>query len=372
MEGVGGSNPPRSTLTEAPADGGGFVVATVSLHLRRRPRMSRVLVVGAGIAGLLAAHRLQELGHEATVLDKSHRPGGRMATRRVGDATFDIGAQFLTVRDTRFAAHVERWQAAGHAEVWFRGAPDERADTRVDGHPRFRGTPSMRAIPEHLGRGVDLRLARRVTGIATGPGGWRVRAVARQDPTDDEELLADALVCAAPVPQVLELLRAGGTRLSEDRRRELEGITYAPTLALLAVPRQRPGLGPRGALRLSEGPIAFLSDNHAKGVSDTPAVTIHASEEVSRRRWADGDDVLAGELLRAARAWLGGDAEVVGVHRWRYATPRTDPSDLDAPARVDVRPLPLAFAGDAFAGGRVEGAARSGLAAADLLADALA
>jgi renalase len=331
----------------------------------------RVLIVGAGLAGLMAANRLQEFGHEVTVLDKGHRPGGRVATRRVGDATFDIGAQFFTVKDDRFAEHVERWRAADHAGVWFRGAPDEGADARSDGHPRFRGTPTMRGIPEHLGRAVDLRLARRVTGVATGPGGWRVRSVGRQDPADAEELTADALVCAAPVPQTLELLSAGGTRLSDERRRELAAITYAPTLAVLAVPHQRPELGPRGALRLADGPLAFLSDNHAKGVSDTPAVTIHASEEVSRRRWADGDDAVARELLPAARPWLGADVEVVGVHRWRYATPRTSPSDLEVPARVDVRPLPIAFAGDAFAGGRIEGAARSGLTAADLLADVL-
>src|SRR5579862_9672563 len=38
----------------------------------------RVTVAGAGMAGLVAAARLRELGHEARVLEKGTRPGGSM------------------------------------------------------------------------------------------------------------------------------------------------------------------------------------------------------------------------------------------------------------------------------------------------------
>ncbi len=81
-----------------------------------------VLTIGAGIAGLTAARRLQENGHTVTVLDKGRAPGGHMATRRVlnGDAdrpelaelAFDHGAQYFTARDARFAHEVEGWHKA--------------------------------------------------------------------------------------------------------------------------------------------------------------------------------------------------------------------------------------------------------------------
>lgn len=55
----------------------------------------RVVVVGAGIAGLMAAQSLSNSGHDVVVVDKGRSPGGRLATRRINDATLDHGAQFL-------------------------------------------------------------------------------------------------------------------------------------------------------------------------------------------------------------------------------------------------------------------------------------
>jgi len=42
----------------------------------------RVLVLGAGIAGLVAAHELAELGHDPLILEAQNRPGGRIHTLR--------------------------------------------------------------------------------------------------------------------------------------------------------------------------------------------------------------------------------------------------------------------------------------------------
>ena len=78
----------------------------------------RVVVIGAGIAGLLAAQQLHSTGHEVTVLDKGKSPGGRLATRRIGAATLDHGAQFFTVRDAQFDHHVQQWVHDGVVREW--------------------------------------------------------------------------------------------------------------------------------------------------------------------------------------------------------------------------------------------------------------
>jgi len=55
----------------------------------------RIVVVGAGIAGLTAAYFLKRGGYDPLVLEKSERVGGRMSTDVVNGFTIDYGAQFL-------------------------------------------------------------------------------------------------------------------------------------------------------------------------------------------------------------------------------------------------------------------------------------
>jgi oxygen-dependent protoporphyrinogen oxidase len=59
-------------------------------------KTAHVIVAGAGIAGLAAAHHLQKAGLRVTVLEKENRAGGRMRTDRVNGMVVDCGAQFLS------------------------------------------------------------------------------------------------------------------------------------------------------------------------------------------------------------------------------------------------------------------------------------
>ena len=63
-----------------------------------------VAVIGAGIAGLACAATLARAGIGVTLFEKSRRPGGRVATRRVEGLSFNHGAQFATAHGPDFAA----------------------------------------------------------------------------------------------------------------------------------------------------------------------------------------------------------------------------------------------------------------------------
>ncbi|MEK8229238.1 FAD-dependent oxidoreductase [Oerskovia sp. M15] len=58
----------------------------------------KVVIVGAGPAGLASAYELQKAGYQVTVLEARHRPGGRTLTIRGGDSETDINGVKQTAR----------------------------------------------------------------------------------------------------------------------------------------------------------------------------------------------------------------------------------------------------------------------------------
>ncbi|MEM7800178.1 MAG: FAD-dependent oxidoreductase [Chloroflexota bacterium] len=325
--------------------------------------MSSVLIVGAGISGLLAGTVLKEKGHMVTILDKGRGVGGRMATRRMAsvdekEARADHGAQFFTVRDPQFAAWVDQWIAVGAVKEWCRGF------TNQDGHPRYRGNRGMTDVAKHLAAGLDVKTKTRVTKIYQRNGLWAAE-------TGDEQLFqAEKLILTSPVPQTLVLLTDGGTVLPTDADAALREITYDPTFAVLARLSGPSQLKTPGGIQVRGEIIDWISDNQIKGISAVTTVTIHATPAYTRQHLErDRDEVALALIEEADRAGYFEKSlvEEVQVQRWMYAQPATFYGERCL--KTDVNGLPIVFAGDAFLHARVEGAALSGLDAADRILD---
>jgi predicted NAD/FAD-dependent oxidoreductase len=318
-----------------------------------------ILIIGAGMAGLSAARLLRDANLPVLVLDKGRSVGGRMATRRIGHGRADHGAQFFTVRDRQFARSVTEWQEAGVVSQWGQGFADAKESLPSSGHFRYRGIFGMTSVPKYLAEGLDLQLQTRITAITREKNHWLVQS------QSGKMFQGRALLLTPPVPQSLELLKAGHVSLPSDIWRELDRVDYDPCLALLAVFAGPSRLPAPGGLRFSEGPIAWMADNYQKGISpDAHTVTIHATPDYSRRHWQTDANDVAGKLLGAAGPWLHSELLDWQIHRWRFSQPvATYPEQ----ALFLPGPPPLVFAGDAFGGPRVEGAALSGYAAARIL-----
>lgn len=346
------------------------------------------VVIGAGIAGLMAAARVAGHGRRVLVLDKSRGVGGRMATRRLGGAVCDHGAQFFTQRTDAFHGMIEQAVHDGAVVEWCRGFTRDGsigADAAAvgDGHPRYRGARGMTDLPKWLaarlaapGTDVEIRTGAKATAVAVAAD--RVRVTIEGQEGASEVVDAAGCVLTAPVPQALDLLAAGGSldRLDTQAVERLRTVDYDPCFAVMLV-LDRPSLVPKpGAIQFGNdaaGPVAWVADNHQKGISAVPALTVHATGAFSREHFDVPPDDVAAVLIDAVRQWIDGDPQSAiveqSVHRWKFATPTTI---LPDPFVAVSWAPPILCCGDAFAGPRVEGAFSSGVAAGTALADRLA
>jgi predicted NAD/FAD-dependent oxidoreductase len=320
-------------------------------------RKTEILIVGAGMSGLTAATELRRAGRDVLVIDKGRGVGGRLASRRLGAATLDHGAQFITARSPRFRATIEGFLEAGVVEEWWRGQHEEG-----DPRPRWRGSPSMTAVAKHLARDLEVLLSTRILSLEAAQESWTARL------EGGGTVHSRAVLLTPPVPQALELLVTGGVHLPEEIRPRLESIAYESCIAALAVLDGPSRVPDPGGVAPVEGHVAWIADNQKKGISQAPAVTIHATAEFSAKNWSRDRRESGRELLRAAASWLGSRVTELQVHGWLYSRAIGDQPD---PCLILSQSPALVLAGDAFAGSRVEGAALSGWAAADALTSIL-
>lgn len=297
------------------------------------------------MAGLLLAGALKAQGAEVVVFEKSRGLGGRLATKRVGEATFDSGAQYFTAKSERFAGLVSQWEAAGVVTRW----PGASAH-------RWIARPSMNALGKFLADGLTVHREAKLLRVQRAEGGWELAIENRP------AWRVGRLVLTAPVPQSLSLLQAGGVELPREVTAELAAVVYLPCLALLLT-LEGPSAVPVEGIALADGPVRWMADNTKKGVSPgaATAVTVHLNAAFSAEHYAKTEAELAALVLPEIEGRLGARVANVALQRWKLS----EPADVYSQRCLWLHELGLGFAGDGFGGPRVEGAALSGLALAE-------
>ncbi len=304
-----------------------------------------IAIVGAGLAGLACALRLRAAGLAVTLYDKGSVPGGRMATRRREDSSFDHGAQYFTVREPAFAAAVAAAAARGLAATWAPRWPGGEQEARV----LWVGAPGMAAFPAGLAEGLDLALRTRITALASEDGAWFL--------TDDlghRRGPFGFVVLALPAPQGAALASAA-TALAA----RIAAVPMAPCwAAMLAF--EAPLEAPFDADWREDDVLPWVARNSAKpGRRGLDAWVLHADAEWSRARLEASAATVQAELLQRFERRVGGALPPLAhaaVHRWRHArveAPLGEPwlADWDAG---------LGFCGDWCLDARVEAAFASG------------
>ncbi len=311
----------------------------------------QVAIVGAGIAGLACARRLNAAGADVRVFDKARGPGGRLATRRGDGWQADIGAQYFTVRDTAFAEAVAAWAEAGAVARWA-AAPVrlERGSVTAsdDGRARWVGVPRMSALTRHLAEGLDVAHGRRIDAIEHGAD-WRLR-----DHEGSTHGPFDTVAVALPAPQAAPLLRPAAPALADRADAIFMNGCCAAVPAL-----DQPGPAFDAAF-VADHPLRWIARDASKpGRDDSATWVAHAAPDWSDPRldWAPTTALPALVSLFADATGLATEAvRGLAAHKWRYSqSPVPDAASFlfDATSGIGA-------CGDWCNGNRVEGAWTSG------------
>jgi renalase len=151
------------------------------------------------LAGLSAARVLRRAGCYVEIFEQDRTIGGRMATMRLGMASFDTGAQYVTARSPSFQKYIEELVGSGYASTWVpRGLNGEATPTMQQW---FVGTPGMSSILRPLAESVRIHTSHRVHTMKRTDKGWKLWF-------EDESSVGpfQAVICAVPAREALLLL----------------------------------------------------------------------------------------------------------------------------------------------------------------------
>jgi renalase len=304
----------------------------------------RVAIIGAGMAGLACAARLGDGGVAVSLFDKARGPGGRMSVRRIatplGEAAFDHGAQYFTVRGASFRDQVALWAAAGVVAPWPAAGPEA-----------WVGVPGMNAPVRALAAGRDVAWGSQVEALARDGAGWRLHT------TEEPGERFDALVLAVPAEQAAVLLRDHDPALAA-----AAGSVSQPCWTVMAAFDRRLDLLP-DVLR-DAGPLGWAARNGSKpGRGLIEAWVLQGSPDWSCDHLEDPAEAVGAALLAVLAEAAGGPLPApvaVSAHRWRYARSAAGGHGVLWSAEAS-----LGCCGDWLIGPRVECAWDSGVALAE-------
>lgn len=320
------------------------------------PEVPSVAVIGAGMAGLMAARTLADHGFPVIVYDKGRGVGGRLSTRRTDHGDYDHGANYFTARDPRFRRLVDSWREAGVVARWQPILATRRDDGWDEGpaSERFVGVPGMSGIAKHLARDLAVENGVRIARIERAGGRYvPIAEDGARLPT------VDRVIVAIPPIQAAALLED-----DPDLRAVADAARMAPCWTVMAA-FDDPVPVPADAVfdRRTDAVLGWGNRMSSKSAREPgERWVLQASPDWSRAHEEDNAADVTMALLDAFAGLADGamprllDAT---AHRWRYALAETV-----GPAPAVRGASGLILAGDWVAGAKVEGAALSGQAAA--------
>ncbi|MFF4334638.1 protoporphyrinogen oxidase [[Kitasatospora] papulosa] len=283
---------------------------------RDTTRPGHAVVVGGGIAGLAAAHRLSASGIQVTLLEATARLGGKLMTGEIAGTRVDLGAESMLARRPEAVALAtavglgDRLQppATATASVWTRDALRPMPKGHVMGVPGDPAALGGVLSPEGLARIAEERdLTPTAVGDDVAVGSYVADRLGREvvdrlvEPLLGGVYAGDAyrISMRAAVPQLFEAVKEGGPLL--------DGVLR---IQERAAARQQTGPVFQGI----EGGIGTLPGAVADAVRAAGGEILDETPVLGLTRTGQGWDVRTDSWVIAA------DAVVLATPAWSAST----------------------------------------------------
>lgn len=294
-------------------------------------------IIGAGLTGLtLGWDLLQKFPHlKVQIFEKSSGCGGRLATRRIGNLTYDHGAQFIKKNKIS-----ERWIEIAEKAGSMIPFTDENSFCSRFGMNRFAKIFANR---------LPVIYNHKITSLSSKEGFWILKN------NEGFDYLSKNIIFTSPLPQSLEILKNSGINFDLS----LYDIEYSCALVVMVekiqhkinetdfesiVYQERIGSG-----------IFSICSQYLKGTSQAPCWTIVMDEywskfhfEMQEKKILKEASFLLKKIIPALRL------KNAHLKKWKYCQPsKIWPQLFENPTPH------LYLAGDAFGGASLLGSLRS-------------
>lgn len=301
------------------------------------------IVVGAGISGLSLALELKNRNRTVLVLEKSKSVGGRIATRRDGEARYDHGAQFYRAKKNENSYLDNQLGAAAVAEIWF---SKDHWNYKV-------ASEGLTKIPKYLSSDLSIQFNEKVLLIKeVNPFGLEITCESGQ------QFQSKQVFLASPLPQSLALLNDSNLTYPENLKR----IKYAKAIVgLFEVESTDKKLLDFAYEQEINQDIFSISNQQSKKVSLCPAFTAVMTPAWSQHHFEEDDLKCLSHIESTFINFFNNKFKTINIKKsqikkWRYSHPETI---YEKPFEVLGNLKNIYLLGDAFGGASVSGAAKS-------------
>lgn len=305
------------------------------------------VIIGAGISGLCIGWQMKSLNKNFLILEKSKGVGGRMATRRVDEFTFDHGAQFIKIKNDSQDAALKRLPPLLSLTPWF-----EDSDAHF-----FAKSQGMTQIAKSFLLSSNIILGETISHLnKISDQHWEVLS------QSGKRWMTKQIYLTSPLPQTLKILNDSGVSYPLD----LKSISYHSACVGLFgfadhIHSDRFSIWPKYMQNVSDQ-IFSISNQLSKGVSSLPAISVVMQPNFSQSNFDQTDEIILQKIEielnsqnKFSIPWES--CKIRQLKKWRYSHPKK----IHPNPFVSLENQSLFLVGDAFGGASILGSIFSAL-----------